>query len=538
MASTTNEDTNPKLPSWSGEWATFKAYELKVGLEIDGTREDERKLLGPRLAKNLVGKAWELIEEVDRAKLREETGAEYLLAFLKKQRGKDKVDLMGDALRDLFMKPDVHRKEGEEFVDYIPRYRAYVKAVDSALKELAPEKKMPEELYGWYLLNVCMRLEPSDVANIKAKAATYSIVDVENTIKVMWSGGGLAQKDQERKKFKSMGKGYLVHDDEVGMTQGIYEVEEEDEDEAEEDDDDQEQLEDLAMAMLETPGDEQLLTAYQDAKKKMQYKEARKVLAKSRVARDYYPMNNRFNRRQGGKGGEPRRGKSADKEFNGDCMRCGKFGHKAKYCPQKRGSGDSKNGRAGSFMVVSEEYQGGQIFLAENHGNNVFKAILDSGASETIVGVETLQELYEIYANMGFDPNAEITIDRTLHKSFVYGNGATNEALGLAKINVGLVGKETVIEAHVVAGSTPLLLSSKFLYDNNIIIDFKKGQAWFQQWDLKVQLERAPSYHLLLSMLGFPGNEMDLQKLKIPEEDQLRDERGSSGSDGKRPDSQ
>ena len=328
MASTTNEDTNPKLPSWSGEWATFKAYELKVGLEIDGTREDERKLLGPRLAKNLVGKAWELIEEVDRAKLREETGAEYLLAFLKKQRGKDKVDLMGDALRDLFMKPDVHRKEGEEFVDYIPRYRAYVKAVDSALKELAPEKKMPEELYGWYLLNVCMRLEPSDVANIKAKAATYSIVDVENTIKVMWSGGGLAQKDQERKKFKSMGKGYLVHDDEVGMTQGIYEVEEEDEDEAEEDDDDQEQLEDLAMAMLETPGDEQLLTAYQDAKKKMQYKEARKVLAKSRVARDYYPMNNRFNRRQGGKGGEPRRGKSADKEFNGDCMRCGKFGHK------------------------------------------------------------------------------------------------------------------------------------------------------------------------------------------------------------------
>ena len=103
---------------------------------------------------------------------------------------------------------------------------------------------------------------------------------------------------------------------------------------------------------------------------------------------------------------------------------------------------------------------------------------------------------------------------------------------------MGLVGKETVIEAHVVEGSTPLLLSSKFLYDNNIIIDFKKGQAWFQQWDLKVQLERAPSYHLLLSMLGFPGNEMDLQKLKIPEEDQLRDERGSSGSDGKRPDSQ
>ena len=531
------EEINPKLPSWSGDWQGFRDYELKVGLEIDSTKQDVRILLGPKLAKNLVGKAWELVEEVDREKLRGEKGAEYLLEYLKQKRGKDKIDLMGDSLRDLFMKPDVHRKEGEEFVDYIPRYRNYVKAVDTALKELAPEKKMPEELYGWYLLNACMRLEPSDVANIKAKAANYTLTEVENTIKVMWSGGGLAQKDLDRKRFKSMGKGYLASEEDLGG-QPIYEVNGGDEenayDEEENTDEDQEQLEDLAIAMLETPDDDQLLTAYQDAKKKMQYKEARKMLAKTRVSRDYYPVPNRFNRKNNYKREDAKRGKSAEREFNGDCMRCGKFGHKAKHCPQKKTS--EKSAKGANYMVIGEDHQQCGIYLNETKDDKVFRAILDSGASETIIGVDTLQELYEIYMEMGFDADAEIQIDRSLHKSFVYGNGETNEAIGLAKITVGLLGKEVQLEAHVVDGATPLLLSSKFMYEQDIQIDFKKGHAWFKHWGEKVKLERAPSYHLLLSILGFPGNEKDLEKLKIPEEEGLSAEWDVEGS-GKRPDS-
>ena len=75
------------------------------------------------------------------------------------------------------------------------------------------------------------------------------------------------------------------------------------------------------------------------------------------------------------------------------------------------------------------------------------------------------------------------------------------------------------------------------MYEQDIQVDFKKGHAWFKQWGEKVKLERAPSYHLLLSILGFPGNEKDLEKLKIPEEEELRDERDVAGSAGKRPDS-
>lgn len=83
-----------------------------------------------------------------------------------------------------------------------------------------------------------------------------------------------------------MGKGHLASEEDLGGQQ-IYEVNGGDEengcDDEENTDEDHEQLEDLASVMLETSDDDQFLTAYHDAKKKMQYKEARKMLAKTRV---------------------------------------------------------------------------------------------------------------------------------------------------------------------------------------------------------------------------------------------------------------
>ena len=139
-----------------------------------------------------------------------------------------------------------------------------------------------------------------------------------------------------------------------------------------------------------------------------------------------------------------------------------------------------------------------------------FKAIVDSGASETIIGVNTLQELYQMHAKLGFDPRQEIKVDRNLRKSFVFGNSEVSEAIGLATITVGLFGRECEIEAHVVEGSARLLLSSRFLYQPNVTIDFRKGEACFgDRGDEVVSLERAPSYHLIMSVLAFPGRQHD-----------------------------
>ena len=41
------------------------------------------------------------------------------------------------------------------------------------------------------------------------------------------------------------------------------------------------------------------------------------------------------------------------------------------------------------------------------------KAVIDCGASESIVGDLRLQDYYEELMNLGFDPEAEISVDRS-----------------------------------------------------------------------------------------------------------------------------
>ena len=143
------------------------------------------------------------------------------------------------------------------------------------------------------------------------------------------------------------------------------------------------------------------------------------------------------------------------------------------------------------------------------------KAILDSGASESIVRTNTLQQIYDQLRDMGLDADQEVKVDRSINMSFVFGHDRT----GLAKVNAGICGLEKVLGVHVVDGSTPLLLSGKWLYDAGAVIDFRTGRAKFREVsDREVQLERAPSYHLMMPVTAFGGKEEVLRELFVPDE--------------------
>ena len=147
------------------------------------------------------------------------------------------------------------------------------------------------------------------------------------------------------------------------------------------------------------------------------------------------------------------------------------------------------------------------------------KAILDSGASESIVGTNTLQQIYDQLRDMGFDADQEVKVDGSINMFFVFGNDQTSSALGLAKVNAGICGLEKPLGVHVVDGSTPLLLSGKWPYDAGAVIDFRTGRAKFREVsDREVQLERAPSYHLMMPVTAFGGNEEALRELFVPDE--------------------
>jgi hypothetical protein len=103
-----------KYPTWDGDWNKWTDYQLRVELRADGLKEDDQKLLGPRLASNLTGKAFDSLAEIDREKLRQPDGWQYFLRFLEKTRGREKVDLLGDAFNEFFVRKEVYRKDGEE----------------------------------------------------------------------------------------------------------------------------------------------------------------------------------------------------------------------------------------------------------------------------------------------------------------------------------------------------------------------------------------------------------------------------------------
>ena len=106
-----SEGVDFKYPSWDGDWAKWQDYhQLRVELKADGMKQEHLPLLGPCLASNLTGWAFEAIVEINRTELKKENGHKYLLSFLEKTRGKEKIDLLGEALQEFFVKKDVSQR--------------------------------------------------------------------------------------------------------------------------------------------------------------------------------------------------------------------------------------------------------------------------------------------------------------------------------------------------------------------------------------------------------------------------------------------
>ena len=212
-----------------------------------------------------------------------------------------------------------------------------------------------------------------------------------------------------------------------------------------------------------------VLANFQDAKKAF-YKDARRALDQSRINRGFYPGN-----KAKGKGSEKGRGDGKTTEFKGRCMRCGKVGHKAMHCPQGGPGRSSQPGKGAGTGFVYTNWATEQIvdepdldtteeseeLIFSVQKNDGMRAIIDCGASESIVGALTLQEVCSELDDLGFDSNQEVRLDTKFRKSFVFGNNQSSLALGHAEVNTGINGVEEKIGMHVVEGPTPMLLSGR-----------------------------------------------------------------------------
>ena len=566
MAASGKDDSkiNPKLPTWDGSWGNWTDYKLQVELEVDSTNPDDLERLAPRLVRNLTGKAWEAVTDIDRKRLKDKEGVTYMLTYLAEKRGRQKVDLLGEALGAYFQRSDVSRRDGENWSDFEARHDAFIREINKALREIGSSSTVPTEIFGWFMLHQFLRLEPSDLATIKSVAATYKLEDIYTAMRKLWGGEALALKDQERKKAK-LNKTFAM--DEVDGECAVlghdeHHDPEDDEPNVEEEEDAQLLYEAACEALFNDPSDPAVLANFQEARK-MRYSDARKALGRARTSRGFFPNNPR-------RGRDPGRPSNDSHGYQGRCVRCGKIGHRPRDCRQQdRGHGRKENSSAANVsfvgflaedapiesetpmecsenelkhpLILEEDldlvdWEPSPIFvvqtMVEHHGQDHFigaaiqekvypKAVIDCGASESIVGDCMLQDYSDELDRLGFDADQEIHIDREVRKSFLFGNSATSTALGLAKVTTGLCGQEQQLDLHVVQGNTPFLLSSKWLYEQEATINFKSGKAIFPKLSPnQIQLERASSFHLMMPLTAFGGNEEMLQALMLNKTDE------------------
>ena len=211
-----------------------------------------------------------------------------------------------------------------------------------------------------------MKLDHSEVAMVKAQASSYKLDDVLGALRKMWGGESLSHRDKEHRKGSSH-RAYVNVTSYEGDTTWkseapsvlMNEADYEDDLAAEEEqvEDSYVMYEDALNAMMSSPEDSEDETCwanFQDAKK-MFYKDARKALDRNRVNRGFYP-----NTKGTGKGkGSLSTSRSAGngETFDGHCIRCGKYGHKAKFCKQmvhpktSASSSSDKGSRSGVGFV-------------------------------------------------------------------------------------------------------------------------------------------------------------------------------------------
>ena len=262
------------------------------------------------------------------------------------------------------------------------------------------------------------------------------------------------------------------------------------------------------------------------------------------------------------------------------CNRCGKIGHWARECRQKRDpASDRKSASASSstatpsgaaVVQVSEEHEvlvnsevpveaevleepeihfiasveiwslidrvrnqgfssalpGHETLLVSSPGYGV----LDSGCGKTIIGSETLQSFQRLWNAAGVKspvPEQETNL-------FRFGNGQEEVSKISVKLPVFLAGKSGIITAAVVAGQAPLLISRAALQSMEATMDFKDGTLTVFSDRRSIPMKTNAAGQYIIDVMKPATTEIAFQevlKVDLPESMSTEDEAKSETED-------
>eukprot|EP00435_Cladocopium_sp_Y103_P051731 s413_g16.t1 len=189
------------------------------------------------------------------------------------------------------------------------------------------------------------------------------------------------------------------------------------------------------------------------------------------------------------------------------CRRCNKVGHWARECPMPKGKGkgatsaasDRSTTASGAALVetqpTSEAMMVSEVLLVSSPGFG----IIDSGCGKTLIGQTTLNELFRMYQQRGV-PLPKL---RSQQNVFAFGNNHEEVSKCVVDLTVGINGRLGHVEAAVIQGPAPLLLSRTTMRSLGATLDFGHGTLSLHGSPAQT-LEVNSAGQFLINILDFP----------------------------------
>ena len=140
-----------------------------------------------------------------------------------------------------------------------------------------------------------------------------------------------------------------------------------------------------------------------------------------------------------------------------------------------------------------------EVMLVSSPGYGV----LDSGCGKTIIGEETLSKFRELWVSAGVKhPQIKREVSH-----FRYGNGHVETSNTVVELPLGLAGKKGILQAAVVKGAAPLLVSRPALKRLGASIDFAQDQLSLFKGRSQVPLKVNAAGQYIVDVMQFGSSD-------------------------------
>lgn len=161
--------------------------------------------------------------------------------------------------------------------------------------------------------------------------------------------------------------------------------------------------------------------------------------------------------------------------------------------------GEMREPNGSTETVPPENTRFTETVLAASEENSDL-IILDSGATQNLVGADTVDRVQERALSRAEHPG--LSFDPMNKRDFRFGNDESKQSNGVCTADAEICGRNLEYHSHVVPGGAPWLGSIGFLKATGAIIDFRTSQAVFANLDpaTMVQLRELPSGHVAVPL--------------------------------------